>query len=598
MWNSLRIQLTLILTGLVVVPLIVVGAILTQRSFATEEEQSLNLQEQVSVRVAAEVETFIQEIEADISSLASEFRNFEELDRAQQISILLNKLSSGSNQNVYEGFSLLDEQGQELIRLSRSGVVSTDELADLSEAEVFTQTIDSQQIYYSPIRFDDVTGQLFMDIAIPLTRPRSVELIGILVVDLRFNTVGDFMVGLEIAEDQTVYIIDSEGRIVAHPDSSISAQGTVIELPSDDVRTNGLNGVDVLFARSNLQLGNQEFGVVAERSYSEALSSAYTTIYVIGIVTGISLLMAVVLAVLAARRIAKPIKQLSVTAQAIDDGDLSRRVIQIKRRDEIGQLGVIFNNMADQIQNLVGTLEDRIVESTRNLQAVVDVNTQITTILDVERLLRAVSNLTKDRFGLYHAHIYLLNEVGDTLTLAAGAGYVGRQMVGEGRSISFYDQKSIVAQAANSRSTVVINDTGNSLYFLPNPLLPETRSELAVALISRGQLLGVLDVQSDQVGFFDQTNQAIIETLAGQVSNAISNTRLYENAIKTSRHDQVLSSITESVQNANTVDDILQTAIKELGKALRVPHTAIELQLATETEVQERDNGFEADETE
>jgi GAF domain-containing protein len=251
--------------------------------------------------------------------------------------------------------------------------------------------------------------------------------------------------------------------------------------------------------------------------------------------------------------------------------------------------------MATQLNASFENLEDRIADSTRNLQAVVDVNSQISTILDVERLLRAVTNLTKDRFGLYHAHVYLLNETQDTLVLAAGAGYVGRQMVDEGREISFYNQRSIVAQAANSRSTVAINDTEQSPYFLPNPLLPETRAELAVALISRGQLLGVLDVQSNQVGFFNETSQSILETLAGQIATAISNTRLYENAIKTSRHDQVLSSITHSIQNANSVDDILQTAIRELGKALRVPHTAIELQLASSAENPERENGFDGE---
>lgn len=598
MWNSVRTQLTLMLISSTIVPLILIGAILAQRSFTTEREQSLDLQNQVAQRVAAETDAFVEDIEADISAIGNELRNLEDADRAQQISILLGKLSSGDFQNLYEEFSLIDNQGQEQIRVSRAGVASSDELANLSEADEYIIPRDTGQPFFSPLRFDEVSGQIFTRVAIPLTRPRSVELASILVADLRFNSIEVFLAGLEIVEDQTVYIIDSEGRIVAHPDPSVSAAGTVIDLPSEDGRINGFDGEDVLFARVRLQLVGQEFSVVAERSYSEALSPAYSTVYIIAIVTGITLLIAIVLAFFGGRWIARPIRQLSDTANAIDAGDLSRRVAQINRRDEIGQLGIAFNRMADQIQTLVGSLELRIAESTRNLQAVVDVNSQISTILNVDRLLRAVSNLTKDRFDLYHAHIYLLNEQHDTLVLAAGAGYVGRQMVSEGRAISFYNQQSIVAQAANARSTIVINDTENSPYFLPNPLLPDTRSELAVALISRGQLLGVLDVQSDHVGFFDETSQSILETLAGQIATAISNTRLYENAITATRREQVLSTITDSIQNANSVDDILQTAIKELGKALRVPHTAIELQLATSGANPEHDNGFDGEQAE
>jgi putative methionine-R-sulfoxide reductase with GAF domain len=296
-------------------------------------------------------------------------------------------------------------------------------------------------------------------------------------------------------------------------------------------------------------------------------------------------------------QIIRNLSSIRQSALVLSEGDLKARVM-VKGRHELAQIGQSINIMATQLNASIEHLEDRIEESTRNLQAVVDVNTQISAILDVERLLRAVTNLTKDRFNLYHAHVYLLNERLDTLVLAAGAGYVGRQMVAEGREISIYNQKSIVAQAANSQSTVVINETATSPYFLPNPLLPDTRAELAVALISRGQLLGVLDVQSDQVGFFDETSQSILETLAGQIATAISNTRLYENAIKSSRHDQVLSSITESIQNANSVDDVLQTAIKELGKALRVPHTAIELQLVSSVENPEHENGFDGEQPE
>ncbi|NWG15091.1 MAG: GAF domain-containing protein, partial [Chloroflexi bacterium] len=212
------------------------------------------------------------------------------------------------------------------------------------------------------------------------------------------------------------------------------------------------------------------------------------------------------------------------------------------------------------------------------------VSAQISTILDTDRLLQDVVDLTKERFGLYHAHIYLLSEDGSELVLTAGAGHVGRQMVSEGRRIDVQNARSIVARAARARQIITVNDVSTSPDFLPNPLLPNTRAEQAIPLIARGQLLGVLDIQSTGVDYFTQDMQSTIEVLAGQIATAISNARLYEVAERTSRHERALGSIDRKIQEAVNVDEILQTTVRELGKALRVPYTAIELQLQGEDE--------------
>jgi len=273
----------------------------------------------------------------------------------------------------------------------------------------------------------------------------------------------------------------------------------------------------------------------------------------------------------------------------VREGDLNVRA-NVGRADEIGRLAQGFNTMTDQIQDFIGSLEARVSERTRDLQTVTDVNTQITTILQVDRLLQDVVDLTKERFRLYHAHIYLLDETGKILTLTVGAGHVGRQMVAEVRTIEMTNQQSIVASAARSRRGVIINDVRKSATFLPHPLLPYTAAELAVPLIARGELLGVLDVQSDQAGYFTQDVLVVMEMLAGQVANALSNAALYEQAERTSRYERAMGNIDRQIQGAVDMDEILQIAVRELGKALRVPHTAIELRVGDS-------NGVSSDET-
>jgi GAF domain-containing protein/HAMP domain-containing protein len=290
------------------------------------------------------------------------------------------------------------------------------------------------------------------------------------------------------------------------------------------------------------------------------------------------LIVVVLIATLVARLITRPIVRLTRTTEQFAAGDLNLRA-EVGSRDEIGSLAFGFNTMAEQLQDLVGTLEQRVANSTRDLQTVADVNAQISTVLDENRLLQDVVDLTKERFRLYHAHIYLVNSTGDTLVLTSGAGHVGRQMVSEVRTIAMNNPQSIVANAARSRKGVIINDVTESKTFLPHPLLPDTLSELAVPLIARGQLLGVLDVQSDKAGFFSSDMLSVVELLAGQIAVAISNARLYENAERTSRHERALGNIDRKIQDAVDMDEILQVTVRELGKALRVPYTAIELRL-------------------
>ena len=156
------------------------------------------------------------------------------------------------------------------------------------------------------------------------------------------------------------------------------------------------------------------------------------------------------------------------------------------------------------------------------LRAVSDVGVAAAATLDVDRLLLAATDLTKENFNLYHAHIYLLEEDKRTLALRAGAGAIGRQMVREGRKIPVHSQ-SIVARAARERDVVIVSETEQSTDFLPHPLLPDTRSELAVPLVIGDRLLGVLDVQSSQPGRFQATDRQVYRILAAQLAVATQN---------------------------------------------------------------------------
>ncbi len=171
--------------------------------------------------------------------------------------------------------------------------------------------------------------------------------------------------------------------------------------------------------------------------------------------------------------------------------------------------------------------EQTVAKRATELQTVAEVSTTTAKTLEPDRLLQTVVDVTKERFNLYHAHIYLADDTWKTLLLAAGAGEVGRKMVAEEHAIALDAEKSLVARAAREQQPVIVNDVRDDPSFLPNPLLPETRSEMAVPMIVADKVLGVFDVQSDRQDGFTKEDANIYTTLASQVAVALQNARLY-----------------------------------------------------------------------
>ena len=169
---------------------------------------------------------------------------------------------------------------------------------------------------------------------------------------------------------------------------------------------------------------------------------------------------------------------------------------------------------------------------TSELETVAQVSTAASTILEIDALLQSVVDLAKTSFELYHAHIYLVNENETRLQLKAGAGNIGRLMTLEGREIGL-ETESLVARAARTRQGVLSNNVRKTIDYLPHPLLPKTQSELAVPMIVGDKLVGVMDLQSNQLDFFSEEDLKIQRTLASQIAIAVENAQQYAEQVQT-----------------------------------------------------------------
>lgn len=201
------------------------------------------------------------------------------------------------------------------------------------------------------------------------------------------------------------------------------------------------------------------------------------------------------------------------------------------------------------------------------LETVAKLSTVVTSLSDPHQILQTVVDQSKEAFGLYHAHIYELDEARQALHLSAGAGEVGNQMVAQGWEIPLNRERSLVARAARSRQGVIVNDVQAEPDFLPNLLLPETRAEMAVPLVAGDQVLGVLDVQAAEAGRFGDEDVKIYTTLASQVAVALANARLLQQTQKALAETETLYTITSAASHSLELEEILRETLSRLMAA-------------------------------
>lgn len=190
--------------------------------------------------------------------------------------------------------------------------------------------------------------------------------------------------------------------------------------------------------------------------------------------------------------------------------------------------------LAQELDQERGRLAEQVTERTQDLQrrnvqleAAAQVGRDAASVLNVDELLLRVVNLISARFGFYHVGLFLADPSGAWMELKAVSSEGGRRMLERGHRLRIED-KGIVGLAAQRGQARIALDTGADAAFLTNPDLPDTRSEVALPLQARGQIIGVLDVQSTAPQAFSDQDIAVLQTLADQVALAIGNAQLFQ----------------------------------------------------------------------
>jgi GAF domain-containing protein/ABC-type cobalt transport system substrate-binding protein len=189
-----------------------------------------------------------------------------------------------------------------------------------------------------------------------------------------------------------------------------------------------------------------------------------------------------------------------------------------------------------ELKKLQGELEQRVAQRTvelerraGQLQAISNVARSIASVQNMDELLPAITQLVSEKFGYYHAGIFLLDENQEYALLRASNSEGGKRMLERQHKLKL-DTNSIVGYATLRGESRIALDVGADAVFFNNPDLPDTRSEIALPLRIGGKVIGALDVQSTEPNAFTQEDVNVASILADQITIAIENARLFSEA--------------------------------------------------------------------
>ncbi|MBN2548971.1 MAG: GAF domain-containing protein [Anaerolineales bacterium] len=590
--NSLLVRLTA-LTLLIALPILAVMAFfLIERARTQLEQDAATNLRALNNAVGSTISLWLDTHVSVLQTLAA-LPAIRSMDPEQQTPAL--KAMAAAYPQMYL-VSTTDLQGMNIARNDDG------KLTDYSDRLWYRNAASGDSPWSYQLLIGRTSGRPALVLSVPI-RDDQGQVIGVAMFASELTAISQQVQTARAGQQGFAYIFDSEDRVVASPADVQNAPELAVDpnAPAaiQDFSTynpvkalrSGIEGAyqftdqSGLVWRAHLSRLSADWGVIVQQPENELLAPIRTYQQIAWTALGVSAVLLFILTYLSLRRSIQPIRSLTETAAAISAGDLSRAA-PVQSQDEIGLLANTFNRMTAQLRQFITALEERVAERTSALERRL-VQLQVTAEVAREaasfgttsaisgqerssgdRLMQDMVKLISERFGFYHAGIFLLDSGSGQsgspgfAVLKAASSEGGQRMLARGHRLAVASPESmrlgggtmrsstdrqvrpigIVGYVAGSGSPRIALDVGQDAVFFNNPDLPLTRSEMGLPLKVQEQVIGVLDVQSTEQSAFTQEDVEILQILADQIALAIQNSLLIDESRQTTQELQVLLS--------------------------------------------------------
>jgi signal transduction histidine kinase/CheY-like chemotaxis protein len=560
----------------------------------------IRIQREQAEAAAAKIGQFIKEIESQLgwttqlpwSAGSIEQRRFDALRLLRQVPAITE-------------LAQLDATGKERLRVSRLAMDVVASGADLSNDPKFTEAV-AHKVYYGPVYFRR-ESEPYMTLAIAGTRRDA----GVSVAEVNLKLIWDVVSQIKVGERGHAYVVDAQGRLIAHPDISLvlrntdmsklaqvraarasaSGAGTGDNVPETVQEAENIEGRKVLTAYAPVApLGWLMF---VELPAEEAYAPLYAALQRLGFVLLGALGFAVLAGMFLAGRMVGPIQALQAGAARIGRGDLSQR-IAIKTGDELEGLADQFNDMAGQLQESYAGLEKKVEQRTHELSESLDQQTATSEVLRVissspgdlkpvfETMLANATRLCEAKFG----SLFLREEDGFRNVCNTGerSGYTEWYEREPMIVLRDHHPRMPLARVAESKAVIHIPDlAAEQAYIERDPRMialveaAGARSLLGVPMLKENELVGAIAIYRQEVRPFTDKQIDLVTNFASQAVIAIENVRLLtELRARTDELGQsveelrALGEVTQAVNSTLELQTVLSTIV---AKAVQLSDT-------------------------
>lgn len=549
-WETLRTRLIISFTSVVLLPILAIVFISTiSGAQSNQREVTSNLLTIMNYKEAA-VKTWARTVKAELgaalgsANFVANIETFLALDGGQAVpgaptlDELRQSLRTYMAEQVikaqyFDGYILLSPTGRLLIETGQIG-------QELSATIAFTNSSLVRVGALSPhIDATSFTrdGRPVILAGVPVVNPDN-QVVAILAGWVKLGSLNNILLdNTGLGETGQTYLVRLRDRsLVSGP---VAPMGSTIDNPVVQAAIQGEIGKDLTYRKPNgqvyysiyRQIPDLQAVMVAEQAETETGRISLANLAVTSSVALASMFIALFISLVVTRSITLPVTELAASASAIAGGE-REITVEVQRKDEIGVMAEAFNSMTGQLRTLIESLEQRVAERTRELakrtrylEASAEVSQATASILDLNELLNQAVEVIRERFDLYYVGLFLADETRRWAVLRSGTGEAGKAMLARRHRLEIGPTSMIGWSIANAQARIAQLAAEDEVRQRTTEL-PETRSEAAFPLRSRGLVIGAITVQSSLPNAYDETAIAVLQQMADALAIAIDNARL------------------------------------------------------------------------